>query len=101
MPLRHCKACARHVRADETTCPFCQTPDDGPRRMFAMGAAIATSGLLAACVFQSVATPVYGAPAPLTSPSPSFAPSASPSQFEPIPPYGVPVPPSASPSNSP
>ena len=23
-PMRPCKSCGRHVRTDETTCPFCQ-----------------------------------------------------------------------------
>lgn len=102
MPLRACAACARHFRADEAACPFCQTPAPSGWTLAGLGAAMAMTGLLAACV---VAAPVsvYGAPAPPLSPDPStsIAPSAAPSEFEPIPPYGVPVPPSASPSATP
>jgi len=62
MHLRPCPSCARHVRADETACPFCEAaldldvsprPSASPRlgraARIAFGAAVATASLAAAC----------------------------------------------------
>ncbi len=60
--LRPCDGCLRHVRANETRCPFCdhtlaidaQAPAPAPSRLgraarMAFGAAVATASFAAAC----------------------------------------------------
>lgn len=76
MPLLTCPGCARHLRANEAACPFCQAPTQSGWKLAGFGATLAASGLLAACMVVAQPVPVYGAPAPPLSPSPS--PSASP-----------------------
>lgn len=65
MSFELCIGCRRHVRASETACPFCGSPERAPRprknptvraAMFALGAA-ATG-----CSDDGTAVPVYGAP---------------------------------------
>lgn len=79
MPLLTCPGCARHVRANEAACPFCQAPTQSTWRLAGLGTTVAAASLLSACmVLFPPATPVYGVPAPPFSPSPSPSPSASP-----------------------
>lgn len=72
MSLIACTGCQRHVRSDETSCPFCGAgvvaPPPGPPRtigrlgraaLFAFGATLGAT--TAGCVDSAV--PLYGAPA--------------------------------------
>lgn len=72
-----CPSCSRHVRASEGACPFCKAaldpkaqrarviPGVDPRISRAAAIAMVATLSLAACDEEgTVATPVYGAPAP-------------------------------------
>lgn len=85
MPLEACPGCGRHVKASETACPFCRAT----LRLAALGGAVA---IATGCTLVT-ATPVYGAPAPVSSPTPSA--SATPPVAQPL--YGA-MPPTQSPS---
>lgn len=74
MGLSLCATCARHVRTEERTCPFCRAPHEpkdlpvparpprGSRAALVFGA-LAVSASAAACSKETVAQ-VYGAPPP-------------------------------------
>lgn len=75
--LRPCDGCLRHVRANETRCPFCDhalaidthTPVAQPSRLgraarMAFGAAVATASLAAACGGGNKPPETSGASAP-------------------------------------
>ena len=72
MPLTSCPACARHYRATEVSCPFCQAPAEPRARRSRLGLLLASSAFLSACMIVPQPTPVYGAPAPPFSPSPQL-----------------------------
>lgn len=81
-PLIPCPECARHVRASETSCPFCRASLDlanaadavlpaerlgragvlGFQALVRAGVVAATSGALIACSDLGAPTPLYGAP---------------------------------------
>jgi hypothetical protein len=70
--LRPCPSCTRHIRASETSCPFCSSAieKEAPRPAVAMPRKrLGRAGLLAlgtlagvACEAEDMITPVYGAP---------------------------------------
>jgi len=102
--LRPCPSCARHVRATETTCPFCaasiaivsstppmMTERLGRAALFAFGAAMATN--VAACS-MSTTPPADAGPIPDAQPAAdagtdAVAPNPDSGFF---PPYGTPPP---------
>ncbi len=90
-----CDACSRHVRAHDSTCPFCQAPisatapvsrlDDrpGPRRSRA--AILASAALAVGCSSsEPVAQPAYGLADPI-----AFDAGSDAGMTEPV--YGAPV----------
>lgn len=78
--MQRCSTCQRHVRAEESACPFCQAA----LRLAVGGALILAAGC------TSVAIPAYGTPAPL--PTASVKPSPTPTPDAPMPVYGAPAP---------
>jgi hypothetical protein len=74
--LETCVGCARHVRADETHCPFCDRPLVAKRaRGIATLAASVAFGLTLVACYGGPPPPV-GYP-PATPPTPTPAPSGS------------------------
>lgn len=78
MALSLCATCARHVRIEERTCPFCRAPHEAseapvpaepPRRSRAalVFGALAISASATACTKDTVAQ-IYGAPPPPSAP---------------------------------
>lgn len=83
--LESCPGCARHVRADEPTCPFCDAPLDFadaagpvmPRRRLGRAALMAFGGAALASALSACGddadppgpAPAYGAPAPDAGPA--------------------------------
>ncbi len=115
MALRLCASCSRHVKLQDTICPFCGSSADAPvaspfsratRSAMVFGSAAMVS---AAVACAPSATPVYGAPAPDASedvrsdasPTPLYgapAPDAA-ADTSPAPLYGLP-PPDAAPDGA-
>ena len=102
--LQPCPSCARHVRATETTCPFCATaialsPSAAPMMterlgraaLFAFGAAMATN--VAACSMSTTppadAGPTNDAQPAVDAGTDAVAPNPDSGFF---PPYGTPPP---------
>ncbi len=74
MPLRPCSSCARHVRATETTCPFCTSAltacadtsePTTTARLSRAAIVLAGAAALAGCGKESGIAPVYGGPPPV------------------------------------
>lgn len=101
MNLKPCPACSRHVRTDESSCPFCEARLS-PRQAAGLVAAALGAAVLSGCPSQDrQPAPVYGAPQPPPSaspeqpPEPTPAPEASPDGDDPrlaAPMYGAPPP---------
>jgi hypothetical protein len=118
--LVSCTSCARHVRADETACPFCSAPvvprppavlDHRPyARLSRAALALASVAAVSACekspsppapayggppivTTETAAAPAYGAPPPMVTAdaAPPATPVTSPPNI-PAPAYGAPPP---------
>jgi hypothetical protein len=86
-PLRPCPACARHVRAVESACPFCAAalvPEgptaprpEGPRLSRSAMLLLGSAALAEACQRSAPVANVYGAPPPPT-PVADAGPAAAP-----------------------
>jgi hypothetical protein len=87
MPMEACPGCGRHVKVSETACPFCRAT----LRLAAIGGAVA---IASGC---ALIAPVYGAPPPVSSPSPSAMPTSTPPVAQPL--YGAPAPQTPSPNS--
>lgn len=64
MRLVACRACERHLKPEETACPFCGATTRSAAPLVAtavVGMALAAAAL--ACDDDSMQVPVYGAPA--------------------------------------
>lgn len=113
--LRPCDGCLRHVRANETRCPFCDhalaidahSPAATPSRLgraarMAFGAAVATASLAAACGGGNKPAETSGSGTPTggemadAAPAPTGEATAAPTASTPPPPpneakpYGAP-----------
>jgi hypothetical protein len=74
-----CDACARHVRQDESACPFCGTRSER-RSGLVTGAVVAAGAGIAAAVLAArvLVTPAYGGPPLPAYGGPPFPQMASP-----------------------
>jgi hypothetical protein len=111
-----CSACSRHIRREETSCPFCAAPAEPspapPRSRYPLGATrLSRSALVLASLAalegcgksevrdagvdaEQVAAPPYGAPPiPPIEPTPPERADAGIRPNIPRPPYGAPPPP--------
>lgn len=72
MSLMPCPACQRHVRADETECPFCARSLAPVRRAAGAALGLAAAAALAGCPETAPSppppAPAYGAPPPVVQP---------------------------------
>ncbi len=76
MGLIACTGCRRHVRASESTCPFCGARVDGAPRSVPLGrrsraAIFASAATLAACGGKKQEPPASGSSAPAPTPTPT------------------------------
>ncbi len=110
--LVECSACARHIRSNEATCPFCRataTPFDATARLAPRPLRLSRAALLVASLAaiegcgkkpveavpdaEAVQAPPYGAPPPSDLPTPQPPPGVDGGaglHELPRPPYGMP-----------
>lgn len=94
MGMQVCRACARHFRCGEASCPFCAAAADGNACGASLSQRLTLSGAMMLGAIVVTGCPSYGGPVPLPIPSVS----SSPVQLQPV--YGAAVP-SALPSTTP